>query len=60
MALLELDRGLAPQARRKLADEWKKLQPLSDSSRADVEKFLEKLPPQDGRRKIIDAWRDRK
>ena len=48
------------ESRRKLADEWKKLQPLSDSSRAEVEKFLEKLPPQDGRRKIIDAWRDRK
>lgn len=48
------------ESRRKLADEWKKFQPLTESSRADVEKFLEKLPPQDGRRKIIDAWRDRK
>jgi hypothetical protein len=46
------------ESRRKLADEWKKLQPLAESSRAEVEKFLEKLPPQDGRRKIIDAWRD--
>ena len=52
-------------ARRKLADEWKKLKPLTDAaptpeSRAEVEKFLEKLPPQDGRRKVIDAWRERK
>jgi hypothetical protein len=53
------------EARRKLADEWKKLKPLVEAaptpeSLAEVEKFLEKLPPQDGRRKIVDAWRDRK
>lgn len=52
-------------ARRKLADEWKKLKPLTDApptpeSRAEVEKYLEKLPAQDGRRKAIDAWRERK
>jgi len=53
------------ETRRKLADEWKKLKPLTEAaptpeSRAEVEKFLEKLPPQDGRRKIVDAWRERK
>jgi hypothetical protein len=53
------------EARRKLADEWKKLQPLMDAaptpeSKAEVDKFAGKLPPQDGRRKGIDAWRERK
>ena len=59
--------GLAAyiDARRKLADEWKRVKPLVDAtptteSRAEVEKFLNSLPPMDGRRKIIDAWRDRK
>ena len=52
-------------ARRKLADEWKRLQPLTAApptpeSKAEIEKFLPSLPPQDGRRKIIDAWRDGK
>lgn len=52
-------------ARRKLADEWKKIKPLVEAaptpeSRAEAEKFLEKLPPQDGRRKILEPWRDRK
>ena len=51
--------------RRKLAEEWKKLKPLLDAaptpeSRAGVETYLEKLPEQDGRRKVIDAWRERK
>ncbi|MBI3858123.1 MAG: hypothetical protein HY293_20775 [Planctomycetes bacterium] len=53
------------EARRKLAEEWKKIKPLTASpptpeSRAEAEKFLSSLPPQDGRRKIIDAWRDGK
>jgi len=53
------------EARRKLADEWKKLKPLTAApptaeSKAEVEKFLQSLPPTDGRRKIIDAWRDGK
>jgi len=52
-------------ARRKLADEWKRLKPLAqaaptDESRAEIEKYLNTLPPADGRRKILDAWRDRK
>ena len=52
-------------ARRKLADEWKRLKPLTDAaptaeSRAEIEKYLNTLPPMDGRRKVIDAWRDRK
>ena len=46
------------EGRRKLADEWKKLQPLTDA--AEVDNFAKKLPPQDGRRKVIDAWRERK
>jgi hypothetical protein len=53
------------ETRRKLADEWKRLKPLTDAaptpeSKAEIEKFLQSLPPQDGRRKIIDAWRDGK
>ena len=48
-------------ARRKAADEWKRLKPLlaaapTDPSRAELQKFRESLPPQDGRRTIIDAW----
>ena len=52
-------------ARRKLADELKRLKPLTDlaptpESRAQIDPFLQSLPGQDGRRKIIDAWRDGK
>jgi hypothetical protein len=47
--------------RRKAADGWKRLKPLlaaspSDPSRAELRKYMESLPPQDGRRSIIDAW----
>ena len=53
------------ETRRKLADEWKRLKPLTDAaptpeSKAEIEKFLQSLPAQDGRRRIIDEWRDRK
>jgi hypothetical protein len=51
--------------RRKLADEWTRLKPLlasppSEASRPELLKFLEALPPPDGRRRIIEAWRDSK
>ena len=50
------------ETRRKLTDEWNRLRPLlaqpaTDDSRAKLEKYEEALPPQDGRRKVIDAWR---
>jgi hypothetical protein len=53
------------EARRKLAEEWKRLRPLTAApptpeSKAAIEKYLQSLPPQDGRRKILDAWRDGK
>lgn len=53
------------EKRRKLADEWKRLKPLlaappSDDARAQLLKFMDGLPPTDGRRKAIDAWRDPK
>lgn len=49
------------ESRRKLADEWKKIKPLTATeptaeSRELARKFAESLPPQDGRRKILDAW----
>jgi len=52
-------------SRRKLADEWKRIKPLlgsapSAESKAEVQKFFESLPPTDGRRKPIEAWRDEK
>jgi hypothetical protein len=48
-------------ARRKAADEWKRLRPLlavapTDPGRAELKKYLESLPPRDGRRTLIDAW----
>ena len=53
------------EARRKLADEWKRIKPLLDAppgeaSREQVRNFAESLPPGDGRLKIIEAWRDEK
>ena len=53
------------QKRRKLADEWKRLKPRmtvppTAESKAELEKFQESLPPMDGRRKLIDAWRESK
>jgi len=49
------------EARRKLADEWKKIKPLmtaspSPEAKTEVENFKGSLPPTDGRRRIIDAW----
>jgi hypothetical protein len=48
-------------ARRKAADEWKRLKPFlasapTDSSRAELRKYMESLPPLDGRRTIIGDW----
>lgn len=48
-------------ARRKAADEWKRLKPLltaapTDPGRLELKKYLESLPPKDGRRPLIDAW----
>jgi hypothetical protein len=48
-------------ARRKAADEWKRLQPLmasapTDASRAELRKYLDSLPPRDGRRTLIETW----
>lgn len=48
-------------ARRKAADEWKRLKPLMASAptgqtRAELEKFLGGLPPRDGRRAPIESW----
>ncbi|HVR86739.1 MAG TPA: hypothetical protein VMU54_20620 [Planctomycetota bacterium] len=48
-------------ARRKAADEWKRLKPLlatppTDPSRAELVKYRDGLPPRDGRRAPIDAW----
>ncbi len=47
--------------RRKAAEEWKRLKPLTaapptDASRAELKKYEEALPPRDGRRALIDAW----
>jgi hypothetical protein len=48
-------------ARRKAADEWKRLKPLTASpptehSRAELKKFRDGLPAKDGRIAVIDAW----
>jgi hypothetical protein len=48
-------------ARRKAADEWKRLKPQlaaapTDAGRAELKKYEDALPPRDGRRAIIDAW----
>lgn len=48
-------------ARRKAADEWKKIKPLltaptTDPTRAEVRKYLDSLPPRDGRRSMLEAW----
>jgi len=48
-------------ARRKAAEEWKRLKPQlgaapTDASRAELKKYEDSLPPRDGRRAIIDAW----
>ncbi len=61
----EADMPVYLEKRRKLADEWKRLKPRmavppTAEAKAELEKFLESLPPLDGRRKIIDAWRDSK
>jgi hypothetical protein len=47
--------------RRKAADEWKRLKPLTaaaptEQSRADLKKYRDGLPPRDGRIAVIDAW----
>jgi len=49
------------ESRRRAADEWKRLRPFlsaapTESSRAELQKYLEGLPPKDGRRSIIAAW----
>lgn len=48
-------------ARRKAAEEWKRLKPLlaaapTDAGRAELKKYEDALPQRDGRRAIIDAW----
>ncbi len=48
-------------ARRKAADEWKRLRPLmasapTDATRPELQKFLDGLPPKDGRRAAVEAW----
>jgi len=48
-------------ARRKAADEWKRLKlqlaaAPTDAGRAELKKYEDALPPRDGRRAIIDAW----
>ncbi|MBV8881243.1 MAG: hypothetical protein JO332_14855 [Planctomycetaceae bacterium] len=48
-------------ARRKAADDWKRLKPLmaaapTDATRAELKKYLDSLPPRDGRRAPIEAW----
>jgi hypothetical protein len=48
-------------ARRKAAEEWKRLKPqlaapATDAGRAELKKYEDALPPRDGRRAIIDAW----
>jgi hypothetical protein len=48
-------------SRRKAADEWKRLKPLmasapTDQTRAELQKFLDGLPPKDGRRAGVEAW----
>jgi hypothetical protein len=57
------DEGLPEylESRRKLADEWRKIKPLTAAegtaeAREQVRRFGDSLPPQDGRRKVIDAW----
>lgn len=47
--------------RRKAADEWKRLKPLTQSpptadSRAELKKYRDGLPEKDGRIATIDAW----
>jgi hypothetical protein len=49
------------EARRKAGDDWKRLKPLmaappDDRSRAELRKFVDGLPPKDGRRALVDAW----
>lgn len=61
----EADLAVYLDKRRKLADQWRRLKPLltvppTAEAKAELEKFLESLPPMDGRRKIIDAWRESK
>ncbi|RPH51907.1 MAG: hypothetical protein EHM91_00750 [Planctomycetota bacterium] len=61
----EADLAVYLDKRRKLADQWKRLKPLlavppTAETKAELEKFQESLPPMDGRRKIIDAWRESK
>ena len=48
-------------ARRKAADEWKRLKPQlaaapTDAGRAELKNYEEALPAKDGRRALIDAW----
>jgi hypothetical protein len=48
-------------ARRKAAEEWKRLKPQlaaapTDAGRAELKKYEEALPAKDGRRALIDAW----
>jgi hypothetical protein len=61
----EADLAAYLERRRKLADEWRRLKPLlsvppTAESKPALEKFQDTLPPMDGRRKIIDAWRESK
>lgn len=49
------------EARRRAADDWKRLKPLMQSpptpdSRAQLKKYRDGLPDKDGRLAIIDAW----
>jgi hypothetical protein len=48
-------------ARRKAAEDWKRLKPLlaappTDAGRAEVRAYEDALPQRDGRRALIDAW----
>lgn len=61
----EADLPVYLEKRRKLAEEWKRLKastifPPTPESKAAFQKFFDSLPPMDGRRKVIDAWLDRK
>jgi hypothetical protein len=49
------------EARRKLAEDWKKIKPLTAApatpeAREQARTFEESLPPSDGRRKVLSAW----
>jgi hypothetical protein len=53
------------EARRKLAEEWKRIKPLlaappTEESRAEARRYADALPPGDGRLKLIEAWREEK